>query len=60
MTKEEMANIKHNENLMKGETPGLSVFFKEGNEIFHTYSSKYFRNNDFLNGLLPRAIALLT
>jgi predicted dithiol-disulfide oxidoreductase (DUF899 family) len=39
-TKEEMANDKH--NMGKGEQPGLSVFFKEGDEIFHTYSSKHY------------------
>jgi predicted dithiol-disulfide oxidoreductase (DUF899 family) len=35
--------------LPKGEMPGLSVFFREGADIFHTYSS-YQRGTDlFLN-----------
>ena len=44
-TKEEMANDKH--KMTKGEGPGLSVFFKEGDEIFHTYST-YARGLDTL------------
>jgi predicted dithiol-disulfide oxidoreductase (DUF899 family) len=40
-----MANDKH--KMTKGEAPGLSVFFKEGDEIFHTYST-YARGLDTL------------
>jgi len=36
-SKEEMAKSKH--DMSKGEGPGVSVFFKEGNEIYHTYST---------------------
>jgi len=36
-TKEEMANDKHAPT--KGDMPGLSVFFKDGENIFHTYST---------------------
>ena len=32
-----MAKDKH--QMSKGEGPGLSVFFKEGDDIFHTYST---------------------
>jgi hypothetical protein len=39
---------------LKGEGPGLSVFTKEGNEIFHTYSSECFREIRFLNLLMTR------
>jgi predicted dithiol-disulfide oxidoreductase (DUF899 family) len=27
------------EKPIKGEHPGLSVFYKEGNDLFHTYST---------------------
>ena len=40
-----MANDKY--DLSKGEAPGLSVFLKEGNDIFHTYST-YARGLDTL------------
>jgi predicted dithiol-disulfide oxidoreductase (DUF899 family) len=36
------------EKPFKGEHPGLSVFYKEGNDLFHTYST-YARG---LDGLL--------
>jgi len=32
-----------------GEMPGISVFFKQGNEVFHSYST-YGRGLDMLNG----------
>ena len=35
--------------ILKGDAPGLSVFFKEGNEVFHTYST-YARGLDPLLG----------
>jgi len=44
-TKDEMASDKH--QMTKGEQPGLSVFFKEGDDIFHTYST-YARGLDTL------------
>jgi len=44
-TEEEMANDKH--KMTKGEGPGMSVFFNEGDEIFHTYST-YARGLDTL------------
>jgi predicted dithiol-disulfide oxidoreductase (DUF899 family) len=46
-TKEEMANDKI--DMSKGEQPGLSVFLKEGDDIFHTYST-YSRGLDVLLG----------
>ena len=40
-----MVNDKH--SMLKGDGPGLSVFFKDGDEIFHTYST-YARGLDTL------------
>ncbi|KAH9222841.1 hypothetical protein DL95DRAFT_518372 [Leptodontidium sp. 2 PMI_412] len=40
-------NYKKPSTPAKGERPGMSVFFKESNEVFHTYST-YARGLDFL------------
>jgi predicted dithiol-disulfide oxidoreductase (DUF899 family) len=47
--KEEILKAKNagDRGLVKGEGPGMSVFFKEGDEIFHTYST-YGRGLDTL------------
>ncbi|RDL40744.1 Uncharacterized protein BP5553_00723 [Venustampulla echinocandica] len=42
-------NYKPSKRTSKGEAPGLSVFFKEGDDIFHTYST-YERGLDILLG----------
>src|SRR5205807_1677294 len=37
----------YGEKSFKGEAPGVSVFLREGNDVFHTYSS-YARGLDLL------------
>lgn len=48
MTKDELESKGHGYN-MTGEQPGMSVFLKEGDDVFHTYSS-YARGNEKLLG----------
>jgi predicted dithiol-disulfide oxidoreductase (DUF899 family) len=46
--KDKEALKKEKNPILKGDGPGLSIFLKEGNEVFHTYST-YSRG---LDGLL--------
>ena len=58
-TKEEMAASVGHPVKMEGESHGLSVFFRIGDEIFHTYSA-YARGTESLTDVAYRLLDVTT